>query len=177
MGILFYRTTLVFAFTGLAFLFSNFFEIDRPLDIRANLPLEYTSFQEIEKELECLALNIYFEAKGESFDGKLAVAQVTLNRKLHVDWPSNICDVVYQRTFRGRKVTCQFSWYCDGKSDTVVNQEQYYYSMVAAREVLLDGYRNPDLEHAYFYHAYYVAPGWRMQVLARIGAHIFYGYS
>lgn len=141
----------------------------------AKLPIEYTTFTEIEKELECLAENIYFEAKGESFEGKLAVAQVTLNRKLHKYWPSEICAVVYQKSIRGTRVTCQFSWYCDGKADIIRNEEQYYYSMVAARKVLLDGFRNPDLTGAYYYHATYVNPRWRKPKLVKIGMHIFYG--
>jgi len=83
-----------------------------------------------EDELQCLAKNIYHEARGESWEGKLAVAWVTLNRVHSGRFPDTICDVVYQAQHstwwlenHGRKVPvrnkCQFSWYCDGKSDRI----------------------------------------------------------
>jgi spore germination cell wall hydrolase CwlJ-like protein len=75
----------------------------------------------------CLAQNVYHEAKGETLAGKSAVAHVTLNRVKHPKYPNNICDVVHQADYRtkwnGNKVPviarCQFSWYCDGKADTI----------------------------------------------------------
>ena len=76
-------------------------------------------------ELHCLAVNIYHEAKGESYLGKLAVAHVTMNRVHDKRFPNNVCDVVYQAqmyvNWKGnempRRGMCQFSWFCDGKSD------------------------------------------------------------
>ena len=75
----------------------------------------------------CLATNVYHEAKGESLAGKSAVAHVTLNRVKHPKYPNNICDVVkqakYYTNWRGKQTPviglCQFSWYCDGKSDDI----------------------------------------------------------
>ena len=79
-------------------------------------------------QMHCLATNIYHEARGESFAGKVAVGNVTLNRVNHPRYPNTICDVVYQANLRenwkGNLVPirhkCQFSWYCDGKSDDIV---------------------------------------------------------
>ncbi|SVD10048.1 uncharacterized protein METZ01_LOCUS362902 [marine metagenome] len=79
-------------------------------------------------QMHCLATNIYHEARGESFAGKVAVGNVTLNRVNHIKYPDTICDVVYQarlrENWRGDMVPvrhkCQFSWYCDGMSDDIV---------------------------------------------------------
>ena len=71
-------------------------------------------------EVECLALNIYHEARNQPTAGKLAVAQVTLNRVKHDRFPNTICGVVYQGYYLNNnpiKHKCQFSWWCDGKSD------------------------------------------------------------
>jgi spore germination cell wall hydrolase CwlJ-like protein len=62
--------------------------------------------QDVNKQLLCMAKNIYYEAASESFEGKLAVAQVTMNRVNSKKFPSNVCDVVYQKTGS----TYQFSW-------------------------------------------------------------------
>tara|TARA_B100000424_G_C22945216_1_gene503062 strand:+ start:2217 stop:2774 length:558 start_codon:yes stop_codon:yes gene_type:complete len=90
------------------------------------------------KELYCLAANSYFEARGETFDGKIAVAQVVINRVKSKNYPNTICEVVQQgpirESWKTRKITglpeeeriyypiknrCQFSWYCDGASDII----------------------------------------------------------
>ena len=66
------------------------------------------------KQLDCLARNIYYEAGGEPFEGKVAVAQVTVNRAASGQFPNDICRVVYQKNIVYDKVLCQFSWYCEG---------------------------------------------------------------
>jgi len=79
-------------------------------------------------QAHCLATNIYHEARGESYAGKVAVANVTMNRVKSSKFPNTICEVVYQSQMRenwkGEEVPkrnkCQFSWYCDGKSDDIV---------------------------------------------------------
>ena len=79
-------------------------------------------------QMHCLATNIYHEARGESFAGKVAVANVTHNRVNSIKYPDTYCGVVYQAqmyvNWRGNEVParhkCQFSWYCDGKSDDIV---------------------------------------------------------
>lgn len=74
-------------------------------------------------ELECMVYNVYHEAAGEPFRGKLAVANVTKNRVNHPKYPNTVCSVVKQAKKRNNKpikYRCQFSWYCDEKSDRIV---------------------------------------------------------
>lgn len=73
------------------------------------------------EETYCMALNIYYEARGEGWKGKNAVAQVVMNRVDHEKYPNTVCGVVKQaRTWNGKVIRdmCQFAWYCDGRSDT-----------------------------------------------------------
>lgn len=128
-----------------------------------------------ERQLGCLAQNIYFEAGHEPFEGKAAVAQVTLNRVDSGKFPSDICKVIYQKNVVYDRVLCQFSWYCQGKSGIKIkNNEAYDQSMEAAKKVLLEGFRLPSLETALYYHADYVNPKWNKERVAKIGRHIFY---
>ena len=143
--------------------------------------------RQVRRELDCLARNIYWEARSEPVEGMIAVAQVTLNRVAHKSFPDDICDVVYQGPTKASwkdksvyypvKHRCQFSWYCDGKSDRIpsVNQTIFDRCYEVARLVLIEGKRLPGLKQAVFYHADYVSPGWRYPKLAKIGTHIFYG--
>lgn len=76
----------------------------------------YATMAQREKELECLAKNIYYEAGTEPFEGKVAVAQVTINRTKSKDFPKDICAVVYERNIVYNKVICQFSWFCEAQT-------------------------------------------------------------
>lgn len=128
-----------------------------------------------ERELGCLARNIYFEAGGEPFEGKVAVAQVTINRSNNESFSSDICKVVYQKNMFYDKVLCQFSWVCDRSLNFKPNNRAVYdESMQVAKKVLLEGYRLPSLTEALYFHADYVNPGWRKERVAKIGRHIFY---
>ena len=128
-----------------------------------------------EKQLDCLAINIYREAGHEPFEGKVGVAQVTLNRAAHPDFPKDICAVVYQKNKVMERVVCQFSWYCDSAHKArAINRPAYHESMEVAKKVLLEGFRLPSLEPALYYHADYVNPQWRLDRITKIGAHIFY---
>lgn len=128
-----------------------------------------------EKQLACLARNIYFEAGNEPFEGKVAVAQVTLNRVNSGNFPDDVCRVVYQKNIFYEKVVCQFSWYCDRvASNRPIHQDVYKECMEVAIKVLLEGFRLPVLQEAMYYHADYVNPGWQREKLAKIGRHIFY---
>lgn len=128
-----------------------------------------------ERQLDCLAQNIYYEAGHEPFEGKAAVAQVTLNRVESGKFPGDICKVVYQKNIVYDRVLCQFSWYCEGKAGVKPkNKLAYDQSMEAAKKVLLEGFRLPSLENAMYYHADYVNPKWNKERVAKIGAHIFY---
>jgi spore germination cell wall hydrolase CwlJ-like protein len=126
-------------------------------------------------QLDCLARNIYHEAGYEPFEGKVAVAQVTINRAESGQFPGDICRVVYQKNIVYEKVLCQFSWYCEQASvKKPMNGPVYTESMEVAKKVLLEGFRLPDLKRALYFHGDYVNPGWNKKPVAKIGHHIFY---
>jgi spore germination cell wall hydrolase CwlJ-like protein len=128
-----------------------------------------------QKQLDCLARNIYHEAGYEPFEGKVAVAQVTINRAESGQFPSDICQVVYQKNVVYEKVLCQFSWYCDGPSSKKpMNGPVYTESMEVAKKVLLEGFRLPSIKNALYFHGDYVNPKWGKKPVAKIGRHIFY---
>lgn len=130
---------------------------------------------ERERQLDCLARNIYHEAGNEPFEGKVAVAQVTINRSESGIFPTDICKVIYQKNVFMEKVVCQFSWYCDGKfKGKLLHSQIYDESYNVAIKVLLEGFRLPSLTEALYYHADYVNPGWKKERIAKIGRHIFY---
>ena len=128
-----------------------------------------------QKQLDCLARNIYFEAGSEPFEGKVAVAQVTINRAESGQFPSDICGVVYQKNIVYEKVLCQFSWYCSGPSaKKPMNGPVYTESMEVAKKVLLEGFRLPSIKNALYFHGDYINPKWGKQPVAKIGRHVFY---
>ncbi len=128
-----------------------------------------------QKQLDCLARNIYHEAGYEPFEGKVAVDQVTINRAESGDFPSDICKVVYQKNIVYEKVLCQFSWYCDSASlKKPMNGPVYTESMEVAKKVLLEGFRLPSVKDALYFHGDYINPGWKRERVAKIGRHIFY---
>ena len=121
------------------------------------------------RELKCLADNIYFEAGNQSTQGKLAVAAVTINR----DYLLNVC-FGFQFFLMRTKRVCQFSWVCEGKK-TVRSAQQYSESKKVAEKVLLSGANHGILgRNVLFYHADYVNPRWNLKRVAKIGDHIFY---
>jgi spore germination cell wall hydrolase CwlJ-like protein len=128
-----------------------------------------------ERQLGCLAKNIYHEAANEPFEGKAAVAQVTLNRVASGKFPDDICKTIYQKNMFYEKVVCQFSWTCDRVLKIKpLNDAAYNESMAVAKKVLLEGFRLPSLKNALYYHAAYIDPKWNRKRVARIGQHIFY---
>ena len=127
------------------------------------------------RQLDCLAINIYREAGNEPFEGKVGVAQVTLNRTKAPGFPKDVCAVVYQKNTIMEKVVCQFSWHCDSAHRSrVINNDSYKESYEVAQKVLLEDFRLPSLKEALYYHADYVNPQWRLDRITKIGAHIFY---
>ena len=128
-----------------------------------------------ERQLGCLAKNIYYEAGSEPFEGKVAVAQVTLNRVNSGQFPNDVCKTIYQKNVVYEKVICQFSWACDRVSGhNPPNNANYRESMEVAKKVLLEDFRLSTLKEAMYYHADYINPGWRREKVAKIGRHIFY---
>jgi spore germination cell wall hydrolase CwlJ-like protein len=128
-----------------------------------------------EQQLACLAKNIYHEAGGEPFEGKVAVAQVTLNRVDSGKFPGDVCKVVYQKNSFYEKTVCQFSWYCDRESAVKpLNKAVYEECMTVAKKVLLEDFRLPSLQHALYFHATHINPGWSREKIGVIGGHVFY---
>lgn len=125
-------------------------------------------------ERMCLARAIYFEARSESEIGRLAVAQVILNRVKSPFYPDTVCDVVYQNAEKLN--ACQFSFACDGKSDRPRPGAAWTLARkLAARAMAGDG-EVRAIATATNYHADYVQPKWSgtMTRLIKIGRHIFY---
>ena len=137
-------------------------------------------------QVECMALNIYHEARNESVEGQIAVGNVTLNRVLDSKFPNTICDVVYQAKLSSwwkkehdREVPvkhqCQFSWYCDGKSDRI-REERAYAKIKKLSYDIIDGRYDDNTYGSTYYHAHYVSPKWAKSFVkvAMIENHIFY---
>lgn len=137
------------------------------------LDVKYHSLNaSVQKEVKCLADNVYFESAHEPDEGKMAVAFVTINRTRHKDFPSSVCDVVTQKT----KNTCQFSWFCLVKDKTAKNDEifQKILDMASFVYVNYDKMEDPT-SGALYYHADYVNPRWKnLNHITTIGRHIFY---
>lgn len=146
-------------------------------------------------ELYCLAKNIYFEAKSEPIAGQYAVADVVLNRVKDNRFPKTICEVVYEgplrESWQTKKQTdlddadriyhpirdrCQFSWWCDGKSDNIKDGDAWRKAQEIAYRLVNDYKHRGLTEGATHYHATYVNPKWAptLDLVGRIGTHIFY---
>jgi N-acetylmuramoyl-L-alanine amidase len=120
----------------------------------------------------CLALAMYWEARGEGRDGMIAVGAVVLNRAQHERFPDTVCAVVSQG---GPTPPCQFSWYCNGRSNGPREQEAWARAQELARKMLTDPPKDPT-RGALFFHNASVRPSWRNQLVrtAQIGGHVFY---
>ena len=127
----------------------------------------------IETALMCLALNIYFEARSEPIEGQIAIAEVTLNRVASTNYPNDVCSVVLQENKDG----CQFSWWCDGKSDQPREHNSLRTSKALAELMLNEGHHITVIgNEATHYHSNDVHPYWAndLHKIRRIGKHIFY---
>jgi spore germination cell wall hydrolase CwlJ-like protein len=155
---------------------TNFVILKKVDDLQnRNIDPEYMTASEVEKSLDCLAINIYREAAHEPFEGKVAVAQVTLNRVNSNKFPKDVCSVVYQKSRFTERVICQFSWYCDSKHrNRPINQELYDESYRVAKMVFLEDFKLESLKKALYYHADYVSPNWKLKKITKVGTHIFY---
>jgi spore germination cell wall hydrolase CwlJ-like protein len=130
----------------------------------------------VNKETECLAKNIYFEAGSEPVEGKIAVAQVTKNRVKSGKFANTYCGVIYER----HKNKCQFSWTCDGRSDRINAPSLYRNALKIAQDFLLKNKKSAIIDKdVYFYHANYVQPNWSndLSPVTTIGSHVFYKYG
>lgn len=151
--------------------------------------------EENRPELYCLAQNVYFEAKSEPLAGQYAVADVVLNRVKDTRYPNTICEVVREgpikeswktrqhadlpdeeRIYHPIKNRCQFSWYCDGKADTIRDNDAWRQAQIVAYKILHTEKMRGITEGATHYHADYVSPAWAksIQLVGSISTHIFY---
>ena len=140
--------------------------------------------QPIDKQLLCMAKNIYYEAGLESYDGKVAVAQVTINRTKDGKFPKTVCGVVNQKTKviavkENKPVTktvCQFSWVCNPPAPIRYVSDRWEESVFIATEVMYNGLRLPaeKMADALYFHNTTVRPNWGLERVAKIGNHIFY---
>lgn len=139
--------------------------IARPLDLP---PVAYT------RAHQCLAEAIYHEARGESVEGQIAVAQVVMNRVRSPYYPKDVCGVVYQN--QSRRNACQFSFACDGVPDRETEREAWMQAQALAHKVMGGEVWIDAVANATHYHATYVSPRWIRDMIEkdRIGRHVFY---
>ena len=134
--------------------------------------LSYEKQAAVMKEVDCLAKNIYFEARSEPREGKIAVAEVTMNRVKNKNYPKTVCGVVNQR-YNG---ICQFSWVCE-KPYAIRSKEHWEESKKIAENILISKKKYNIIGNtALYFHAYYVNPAWAntKEFVNKIGAHVFY---
>lgn len=162
---------------------SNLIDLDMLRNIRSSSSQLNSPMQEL--EVSCFATGLYHEARGETRDGQLAVAQVILNRIKSTAYPDTACGVIYQNAHMQNR--CQFSFACDLRSDDAKNLETYANLKQMAARTLRLGYapfpaESPaanaarDLNEITHYHTVAVSPAWgqKIEKIATIGAHIFY---
>ncbi len=141
---------------------------------------------ELEKlfpQVQCMALNVYYEARGSNLADKAAVADVVLNRVNDSRYPDTVCGVVKQglQDANGNMLRdkCQFSWYCDGKHDRPQDADRWVEAQSIAWNIVEENKFRGITEGSTHYHATYVNPRWAktLQLVGRIGAHIFYRWE
>ena len=147
--------------------------------------------------VKCLAMNMYHEARGQGSAGLLGVSSVVMNRVKDKRFPNTICEVVHQGPTRESWKTrqtpdpndakfypirhrCQFSWWCDGKSDEPKDKKTYQRLLTIAQSIVYNEINFIDItDGATHYHADYVKPAWAKVKTrtTRIGNHIFYRWE
>jgi N-acetylmuramoyl-L-alanine amidase len=144
--------------------------------------------EKTDPELICLAMNIYHEARNQSIAGQMAVALVTINRMNDSRYPNTICEVVMEGPTRISwvdktkeypiKHRCQFSWYCDGLSDTVRNFDTFV-KITKLADIVMTQFVVDITDGATHYHADYVKPAWAATKTrtTKIDDHIFYRWE
>ena len=132
---------------------------------------EHMVAQDINKQVLCMAKNLYYEAAMEPFEGKLAVAQVTMNRANSKQYPQTVCDVVYQKTGS----TYQFSWVGENVGP-VKNKYAWEECLIVAKKALTQARLHDTIykTKAMYYHNTSVNPAWKLKYVAKIGNHLFY---
>jgi len=130
----------------------------------------------------CLALNVYHEARNQPTVGQVAVAQVVMNRVKDYRYPDEVCDVVRQGIHRPNghpvRYKCQFSWYCDGQSDLMRDEQAAVKAHKVAKYVIL-GKAEGMFDGATHYHTDQVFPAWATEktFIVKINDHMFYRWD
>lgn len=130
-----------------------------------------TVAMELQEQMHCMARNIYYEAGSEPYEGKLAVAQVTMNRTNHPSFPKTVCEVVYQRV----NGTYQFSWVGE-RVGGIRNKTAWEECVAIAKRALTETKIHDTIykTRAMYFHNNTVNPVWKLKYVARIGNHLFY---
>ena len=132
----------------------------------------------LERQLACLARNVFYEANGEPMAGQMAVAQVTVNRARSGLFPRDLCAVVAQSTIVGSDTkVCQFSWYCHDDLNKARIIKPWEPSYIAAKRVFLEGQKVAKIDQdVMWFHedSVKVNPRWPHKVATKIGNHVFY---
>ena len=133
-----------------------------------------------EYDIECMVEAIYHEARSEGFIAQIAVGNVILQRVKDKRYPNTVCDVVHQaKKWKGKliKNKCQFSYYCDGKSEKFKELDALL-EVIDTSELILNGVMLEQTIGATHYHTFHVSPHWSHSPtfikLGRVGSHIFY---
>lgn len=172
-------TTRLLKFLGL---FLIAFALVKTVDIKFNHLREsnevyrqgFISAEQRTQQLECMTRNIYWEAATEPFEGKVAVAQVTMNRVEDGRFGKDVCGVVYKKDNILGNIVCQFSWACGPNKVKPIYPGLYKESEEVAKKVLLENFRLSTMKDALYYHADYINPKWGKPKIGQIGRHIFY---
>ena len=137
------------------------------------LPLSAMSQPKPAENLNCLALNLYWEARSEGEEGMLAVGWVVLNRVAHAKYPNTACGVVHQG---GETPPCEWSWYCDARSDTPTEPESWAQAQALAQRLINHPPEDPTYGALWFHHERLDTPRWlkSREPTVYIGKHIFY---
>lgn len=143
---------------------------DESAPVSANSLAELVAAQsmpaELPREINCLAGAIYFESKGESLPGQLAVGRVVVARSKSGRFPNSYCGVVFQPS--------QFSFVRGQSMPGIDKRSRHWRDAVAVAQIAHEGAWRSPVEGALFFHAAYVSPGWRLQRMARVDNHVFY---
>ena len=146
-------------------------------------PAQNFELEKLFPQVQCMALNVYYEARGSNLADRAAVADVVLNRVNDSRYPDTVCGVVKQGLQNAdgsmRRNKCQFSWYCDGKHDRPLDEDRWVEAQSIAWNMVEENKYRGITEGATHYHATYVNPRWAstLQLVGRIGAHIFYRWE
>lgn len=139
----------------------------------------HTLAKPAQKQVECLAQNMMYEAGFEPREGQIAVALVTLNRVASGNYASDVCGVVKQKTTHNGRTVCQFSWVCEHNITSKNLTERHYMVYNEIKQLAIYVMMNyetlkDNTKGATYYHADYVNPHWNLPKTTKIGRHIFY---